>query len=455
MRTVRDQHVNDDSTGGPRPRLRAVPGHRLAGLPQLAGADERLRHEIAVVAAVLPFKVNNHVLEELIDWRRVPDDPMYRLTFPHRDMLPPELFDRISGLIAAGAPRARLAEAVAAARRALNPHPGGQLEENIPELDGRPVPGLQHKYRETVLLFPAQGQSCHAYCGYCFRWAQFVGEPDLRQSLPGPATALAYLRAHREVSDVLITGGDPLIMSTDRLAGYVEPLLGPGTEHLRTIRLGTKALAWWPHRFTTDPDADGLLRLFERVVAAGRQVAVMAHVSHPRELAGEAVRAAVARIRSTGAVIRAQAPLIRHVNDDPAVWAALWRDAVALGIVPYYLFVERDTGASSYFEVPLARAVTVYQEAFRQVSGLERTARGPVMSAGPGKVCVDGVAEIAGERVFVCRFLQAREPDRVGLPFFARYDERATWFDQLRPASFERRPWFAAEPSFVEEPALV
>ncbi|MEU6238040.1 lysine 2,3-aminomutase [Kitasatospora sp. NPDC047058] len=426
-----------------------MPGHRLAGLPQLADAPAGLRHEIAVVAAVLPFKVNNHVLEELIDWSRVPDDPMYRLAFPHRDMLPPEIFDRISRLIEDGAPRERLAEAVAAARRALNPHPGGQLEENVPELDGRPVPGLQHKYRETVLLFPAQGQSCHAYCGYCFRWAQFVGEPGLRQSLPGPATAVEYLRAHREVSDVLLTGGDPLIMSTDRLAGYLDPLLGPGLEHLRTVRIGTKALAWWPHRFTTDPDADDLLRLFERAVAAGRQVAVMAHVSHPRELAGEAVRAAVARIRSTGAVIRAQAPLIRHVNDDPAVWAEMWRDMVRLGIAPYYLFVERDTGASAYFEVPLARAVEVYRDAVRQVSGLERTARGPVMSAGPGKVCVDGVAEVAGERVFVCRFLQAREPDRVGVPFFARFDEEATWYDQLRAASFERRPWFAGEPALV------
>ncbi|WP_380281830.1 hypothetical protein [Kitasatospora purpeofusca] len=162
-----------------------------------------------MVAAVLPFKVNNHVLDELIDWDRVPDDPMYRLTFPHRDMLPPELFDRISALLTEDAPRERLAEAVAAARRALNPHPGGQLEENIPQLHGRPVPGLQHKYRETVLLFPAQGQNCHAYCGYCFRWARFVGEPDLRQSLPRPATALDHLRAHREVSRRLWFTAEP------------------------------------------------------------------------------------------------------------------------------------------------------------------------------------------------------------------------------------------------------
>ncbi|MEU1072802.1 MULTISPECIES: hypothetical protein [unclassified Streptomyces] len=66
-----------------------MPGERLADLPQLQGLDERTRRDMKVVAAVLPFKVNRYVLEELIDWDRVPDDPLYRLTFPHRDMLPP------------------------------------------------------------------------------------------------------------------------------------------------------------------------------------------------------------------------------------------------------------------------------------------------------------------------------------------------------------------------------
>jgi hypothetical protein len=106
------------------------------------------------------------------------------------------------------------------------------------------------------------------------------------------------------------------------------------------------------------------------------------------------------------------------------------------------MFVERDTGAYDYFALPLYRAVQTYRDAITQVSGLERTARGPVMSASPGKVVLDGVAQVHGERVFVCRFLQARNPERVGNPFFARYDEKATWYDELRPASFESRPWF-------------
>ena len=116
---------------------------------------------------------------------------------------------------------------------------------------------------------------------------------------------------------MLVTGGDPMVMSTERLRGHLEPLLG--VDSVRTIRIGTKSVAYWPQRFVTDPDADDVLRLFEQVVASGRQLAVMAHFSHPRELATDLARRALARIRATGAVVYCQAPLIAHVNDDDRV----------------------------------------------------------------------------------------------------------------------------------------
>jgi L-lysine 2,3-aminomutase len=225
-------------------------------------------------------------------------------------------------------------------------------------------------------------------------------------------------------------------------------------EHVRNIRFGTKALSYWPYRFTTDKDSDALLRLFERCTRAGRHVALMAHVSHVRELTTSAVHHAIARIQSSGAIIRAQAPVLRYVNDSPEAWSDMWRAMVRLGLVPYYMFVERDTGARKYFEIPLARALEVYQGAIRGVSGLERTARGPVLSASPGKVCIDGTATIAGEKVFVCRFLQARDPSRVGVPFFARFSDEAAWYDHLQPASFETHPWFvpASDARYPVEP---
>ncbi|MQA98206.1 MAG: lysine 2,3-aminomutase [Streptosporangiales bacterium] len=413
-------------------RFRAYTAKHLDDLVARAGlgADERLA--IRAVATVLPFRVNTYVVDELIDWSAAPDDPIYRLTFPQADMLPAADVARLSDLLKREAPKAEIDAAAHEVRMRLNPHPAGQLVLNIPSIDDEPLPGVQHKYRETVLFFPKQGQTCHAYCTYCFRWAQFVGEPDLKMANDDATALQRYVRANPEVSSVLFTGGDPMIMSGPVLARYVEPLIEE--DQLESIRIGTKALAYWPQRFVTDPDADETLRLFERVVASGKNLAFMAHFSHPREMESELVREAVRRIRSTGAVIRTQAPLIRTINDDPAVWADMWRAQVRLGMVPYYMFVERDTGPQEYFAVPLARAYEIFRDAYREVGGLCRTVRGPSMSATPGKVCVDGVAEIAGEKVFMLHFIQARDAELVNRPFFAEYDPQATWLFDLKPA---------------------
>ncbi len=402
-----------------------------------------LREAIQVVARILPFRSNAYVVNQLIDWERVPDDPLFQLNFPQRGMVASSLYRKVRDLLRRDDQDA-LAVTVRRARLELNPHPAGQLTHNVPTLAGQPLPGLQHKYRETVLFFPSKGQTCHAYCTYCFRWAQFVDLPDMHFQARETAELVAYLREHQEVSDVLITGGDPMIMRAKTLRAYVEPLLDPALEHVRHIRIGTKSLAYWPHRFVTDDDADDTLRLFEEVVQAGRHLAIMAHYSHPVELSTPIAQEAVRRVRNTGAEIRAQAPLIRHVNDDPQIWADLWRAEVEHGVIPYYMFVERDTGARGYFEVPLVRAHEIFQEAYGQVSGLARTVRGPSMSAFPGKVRILGVARVAGRRVFILDFLQARNNDWVRRPFFARYDPDATWFDQLRPA-FGRKFFFSAD----------
>ncbi|MEQ8661451.1 MAG: lysine 2,3-aminomutase [Gammaproteobacteria bacterium] len=425
--------------------FRVFTERQLDQIPELARLDAATRFDMQVVANVLPFRVNQYVIDELIDWDAVPDDPIFQLTFPSRGMLGEAAYARMAALLR-GKPSAQEIRALANTLRAdLNPHPAGQQTLNVPRVGGRELPGIQHKYAETVLFFPSQGQVCHSYCTFCFRWAQFVGDKSLRFAATEAGELTAYLARHPEVSDVLLTGGDPLVMKTSNLKTYLEALLAPGLEHVRTIRIGTKALTYWPYRFVTDDDADELLRLFERVVDSGRQLALMTHINHWRELTPGIVRRAVQRIRATGAVLRAQAPLLAHINDDAATWARLWGDEVALGIQPYYMFVERDTGAKRYFEVPLARAWAVYRDAIASVSGLARTARGPSMSAGPGKVEVQGVASVHGEDVFVLRFIQGRNPDWVQRPFFARYDADATWLDDLVPAFGEREFFFAPE----------
>ncbi len=394
------------------------------------------------VSAVLPFKVNAYVVENLIDWRNIPEDPLYQLTFPQEGMLERRDFRRMLDLVRAGAPEARIKVAAREIQLRMNPHPAGQMELNVPDLDGTPLPGIQHKYRETVLFFPSHGQTCHAYCTYCFRWAQFVGMDDLKFASREVESLTAYLRAHPEVQSILFTGGDPLIMRTAVLRKYIEPLLAPEFDHVVSIRIGSKAAAYWPYRFLTDPDADDLLRLFEEVRASGRHMALMAHYSHPRELEPPAAQLAVRRIVAAGATVRCQAPLIRHVNDSARVWTQMWQNQLRLGAVPYYMFVERDTGPKNYFEVPLAEGLEIFSKAYRRVSGLARTVRGPSMSATAGKVLVDGVAEINGEKVFVLKFLQARDPKWANRIFFARYDPEATWLRQLRPAFGEEKFFF-------------
>lgn len=427
-------------------KLRIYEGRDIDGLRQLDRLSERDRAAMKAVAAVLPFRVNDYVIEELIDWSAVPDDPIYQLTFPQPGMLAPGDLQRMMRLMSSGAPPEQIRAAAREIQQRLNPHPAGQMDLNVPRLDGRPVRGMQHKYRETVLFFPAQGQTCHAYCTYCFRWPQFVGlDDEMKFASREAETLLTYLRAHPEVTNVLFTGGDPLLMKTAVLRRYIEPLLRARLPHLVSIRLGTKAPAYWPYRFVTDADADDLLRLFEEIRDAGMHVALMAHFSHPREIEPPIAQEAIRRIRSTGAVVRCQAPLIRHVNDDPRAWATMWAAQVRLGAVPYYMFVERDTGARGYFEVPLARAVEIFQAAYRSVSGLARTVRGPSMSATPGKVLIHGVARVGSQQAFVLQMLQARNPEWVGRPFFAAYDPAATWFDQLRPMAGDGEFFFERE----------
>jgi KamA family protein len=419
--------------------------HNFRKLPQIAKLSEEQRFAIEVVSQVLPFKANNFVVEHLIDWDNIPDDPLFVLTFPQRDMLLPQHYAAIAQLMKAGADAKTIKAEADRIRLELNPHPAGQLAHNVPLYQGEQLEGTQHKYRQTMLFFPSQGQTCHAYCTFCFRWPQFVGMSELKFATREIELLVDYLREHPEINDVLFTGGDPLIMSTKHLAAYIEPLLEARLPSLRRIRIGTRAFSYWPYRFLSDDDADDLIRLFERVSAAGLHLAIMAHFNHPRELDPQPIRDALQRVRNTGANIRTQSPLLRQINDDPALWAELWNKQVDQGCVPYYMFVARDTGAQHYFGVPLVRAWQIFREAYQQVSGLCRTVRGPSMSANPGKIQVLGVTEVKGEKLIELRFIQGRNPDWVHRPFFAQYDENATWLNELKPPSWERRFFFEDE----------
>jgi L-lysine 2,3-aminomutase len=302
----------------------------LQGVDKVAEKHPQLiphLEDIRLAGLVFPFKASPYFVDELIDWEaeNLRDDPFYRLVFPTLDMLDKHHREKLVKAKDSGDPT-EIINVVAEIRQDLNPHPAGQKTLNTPK--NSDLTGVQHKYSETVLVFPAAAQTCHAYCTYCFRWAQFIGDDELRFAQKEANSLFDYLAYHEEVSDILMTGGDPMIMKTKSLAQYLEPLCDPNfLPHVKNLRIGTRSLSFWPQRFTTDADADELITLMRRVrEEGGRHVAIMAHLGHVRELSTDKVVKAVERIQKEAfATIRSQSPVMRGINDDADVWAEKWR----------------------------------------------------------------------------------------------------------------------------------
>lgn len=296
-----------------------------------------------------------------------------------------------------------------------------------------------------MLFFPSPGQTCHSYCTFCFRWPQFIGVDELKFGMKEAALMVDYLKVNPQVTDVLFTGGDPLVMSSKKLGEYINPLLEEDLPHVDNIRIGTKGLSHWPYRFLSDKDSSDLLRLFEKVNQSGKRIALMAHFSHTTEMETTAVQEAIRLLRNAGVQIRTQSPVLKHINADPNIWRDMWKKQVKEGCIPYYMFIARDTGAQDYFAVPVVKAWEIFKEAYEQVSGLARTVRGPSMSAAPGKVQILGASEVNNEKVIGLRFIQGRNPEWVHKPFFAEYDPEAKWLNDLKPAFGKDRFFFEDE----------
>lgn len=421
----------------------------IRGIFESKGITDPFIEEREIVAMVFPFKINQHIVD-IIQWERYLTDPLFQLTFPQPEMLLPDEIERIKRLKAVNADRETIAAEISAIRSSKNPAPANQtanrpifVDDESDESSTYALDGLQHKYTPIVLMFHKNAQTCHAYCTYCFRFNQFVGKDKFLED--DSVRLHKYVAKHKEVTDILMTGGDPGTMKTEVWKQVLLPLLDKKFDHIKTIRMGTKALTYHPFRFLTEPDADELIDLFRTVKQHGKHIAIMAHFGHYREMSAPTLEAARRLREEAGAVIRTQAPLMKHINDNPEVWATMWQMQIQHSLIPYYMFVARDTGPQQYFEVPLAKALWIYQEARKKGSGLSHTARGPSMSAGPGKICVIGRETVAREDVFILKFLQGRNADWCDRVFFAKYDEKATWIDQLRPAFGEKEFFFEEE----------
>ncbi|KQX59469.1 MULTISPECIES: hypothetical protein [unclassified Streptomyces] len=393
-------------------------GRRLGRLIADRTGQPALAHDADVVGSVLPFRVSAHVADELIDWSRAPDDPLYRLVMPHRDMLDPADFAAVEHTLRTG-DRDRSRLVVDGIRERLSRHSGGwgggsRTGDGARTGDGG---GAGGGGRAGDPYDPYDPDPCDPY-----------DPPDLWDPV-GPC--------------------DPLLTRTALLDACLTPLLDQPRVH--TVRIGTRAVSFSPARFLDAPDADDLLRLFERIVDSGRHLALMLHVTHPRELRPEAARRALRRLRATGAILRTRAPVLRHVNDDADTWARMWREQLELGLFPYSLSAVRGTGPRRYFGLPLARTLEVCTAAARQVPELARPACGPVMSTALGTLAVDGIAHLDQGPAFALRALWSRDPALTGRVAHARYDPRARWWDELVPYGPGDRTLIPGEPLTVED----
>lgn len=349
---------------------------RIDQIPQLSEAEKAALRPVAERYA---FRVTDEYLN-LIDWDD-PADPIRQLIIPRVE----ELND------------------------------WGRLDASDEQLN-TVTRGVQHKYPDTALLLC--NEVCGAYCRYCFRKRLFMdGNEEVEKSVEA---GLDYIARHPEISNVLLTGGDPLIMSTRRLSDIIGRLRA--IPHVRIIRIGSKMPAFNPGRILDD---DELVAMLARHSKPEKRLYLMAHFDHPRELTARAL-AGLDRLLRAGVILTNQCPIIRGVNDDARVLAELFRTLSWAGCPPYYLFQGRPTAGNDPYKVPIVEGWQIYREALRHDAGLARRARF-VMSHANGKV---EILAVDAHHIYL-RYHRARSAGLRGRFLICRRDDDACWLDEL------------------------
>ena len=364
----------------------------INSVDRIEGLSPAERKALEPVAKKYAFRLNDYYLD-LIDWSD-PDDPIRQLVIPRGE----ELEDY-------GALDASNEEANTVAR------------------------GVQHKYVDTALLLC--NEVCGAYCRYCFRKRLFMDDNDDANN--DVSDGIAYIREHPEISNVLLTGGDPLLMSTRRITEILEKL--SAIKHVRIVRIGSKMPAFDPWRLRRDPELQRVLREHPK---QRQRIYLMAHFDHPRELTTEAL-AELEAWNAAGVTAVNQCPLIRGINDRPEILAEMWSRLSYAGCPPYYLFQGRPTAGNAPYEIPIVEGWSIFQQALTRGSGLARRARF-VMSHASGKIEVMAVDDA---RIYL-RYHQAKNREDLGRFLIADRDDNAGWLDDLRITD-----WTRARPPFM------
>ena len=326
-------------------------GRFVRKLDQVGQLTEAEKKSLAPVGQRFVFRATPYYLS-LIDWED-PGDPLRRIVIPT----------------------------------------GAEIDETEDVLDASDeasntkVRGLQHKYPQTALLLVTE--VCASYCRFCFRKRLFMD--DVHETSMDISEGLEYIRRHPEINNVLLTGGDSLMLSSRRLGEIFRQLRE--IEHIRIIRLGTKVPAFEPARITGDAE---LLQTIAKYSEPRRRIYVMAHFNHPRELT-DLSREALRLLMAHGAIVVNQTPLLGGVNDDPDTIAELFNELSYMGVPPYYLFQCRPTEGNDTFKVTLGDGMRIFEKAREKMSGLAKRAR-YCMSHASGKVEILGISN--GQIIF-------------------------------------------------------
>jgi len=357
----------------------------LTKLEQIPQLTEKEREEMQKVNDRFVFRTNDYY-QSLIDWND-PNDPIKRIIMPDTAEL----------------------------------NEWGQLDASNEEKYTK-VHGLEHKYTSTALLLV--NEVCAAYCRFCFRKRLFMNEND--EVTKDISEGLEYIKNNKEINNVLLTGGDPLVLSTSKLEPIIQKLRE--IEHVKIIRIGTKIPAFNPFRILND---QSLLEMFRKYSTNEKKIYVMAHFNHPRELTDKAVEGLNALMNS-GVTLVNQTPLVKGVNDDPDVLADLFLKLSFIGVPPYYVFLCRPTLGNETYSVPVEKGYEIFEKARIRCSGLAKRAR-LVMSHESGKIEVIGMTE---EQIFFKYARSANPEDNARFLAFCR-NPNATWFDDYKEASEE------------------
>lgn len=353
---------------------------KLDEVKELAPSErERLRP----VTEEYVFRLSRHYYS-LINWDD-PDDPIRHIVIPHLTEL-----DEY-----------------------------GQLDASD-EASNYVARGCQHKYTTTALLLVSE--VCASYCRFCFRKRLF--KDDVQEASMDVSEGLDYIAAHPEINNVLLTGGDPLMLSVRRLTEIIGRLRE--LPHVRIIRIGSKVPAFDPLRIVNNED---LLNMLSRYSYPEARIHLMTHFNHPREITPQSIAAFNALIQA-GVTIVNQTPILRKINADAAVLGELLDRLSWAGVTPYYIFQNRPVAGNASFVVPLAEAYKIIEQAKARTSGLGKRIKF-VMSHASGKIEVLGVAN---DKIFL-KYHQARNPADIGRLLIYDLPPGAAWFDEIVSAN--------------------